>query len=142
MPDQPDEARQNRETAGGWFVPKNALTEQQVAELSAGQTSSAVPLPDQSSPKSSGEWYVPPEAASRVAALKTASQPAKTDGDGAKKQNGAKKQDTPAASSTDGGDIDKPAQVSGPASAAPDKPAQASAAAKAASKSQLPEGAA
>ncbi len=71
MSDRPEESRSTSEVAGGWFVPKNAMTPQQAA-ASSGATgpTSAVPIPG-STPQQDGAWYVPEEAAQRVAALAT-----------------------------------------------------------------------
>ncbi len=72
MSDRPDESRPTSEVAGGWFVPKNAMNEQQIAATSAqaaDQPADSVPMPDNSSPERKGEWYVPSEAQARAAAL-------------------------------------------------------------------------
>jgi penicillin-binding protein 1C len=59
MSDRPDAPRPAAEAAGGWFVPKNAMTEQQVAALAPQPVTSNVPMPDNPSPQQSGGWYVP-----------------------------------------------------------------------------------
>src|SRR4051794_38125264 len=65
MSDRTDENRPS-DGAGGWFVPKNALTEQEIA---ASQQPSApasdAPLPG-TLPEQPGAWYVPPDAVPRA----------------------------------------------------------------------------
>ncbi len=80
MSDRPEESRPSSEAAGGWFVPKNAMTEQQIV-ASAAQPTGDVPMPDTAAPQKSGEWYVPPGAEGRAAEFSApvqADQPAKT----------------------------------------------------------------
>ncbi len=73
MSDRPPEARSASEITGGWFVPKNAMTEQQIAASNQAQAVSGVAMPDETALQDRGKWFVPPEAAERAAALKTAS---------------------------------------------------------------------
>src|SRR6185295_13847739 len=73
MSDRPEESRPSSEAAGGWFVPKNAMTEQQIAASSA-PSSGEVPMPDNTTPQKSGEWYVPPGAEGRAAEVSAPAQ--------------------------------------------------------------------
>ncbi|MCC7451914.1 MAG: transglycosylase domain-containing protein [Anaerolineae bacterium] len=73
MSDRPPEARSASEVTGGWFVPKNAMTEQQIAASIQAQAVGGVAMPDETAPQDRSTWFVPPEAAERVAALKAAS---------------------------------------------------------------------
>jgi len=73
MSDRPPEARSASEVTGGWFVPKNAMTEQQIAASTQAQAVSGVAMPDETTPQDRSKWFVPPEAAERVAALNAAS---------------------------------------------------------------------
>jgi penicillin-binding protein 1C len=68
MSDRPGESRSSSEATGGWFVPKSAMTEQQIAAQSA-QPATGVPMPDNTTPQQAGTWYIPPGAESRAAAL-------------------------------------------------------------------------
>src|SRR5690242_13057505 len=73
MSDRPPEARSASEVTGGWFVPKNAMTEQQIAASNQAQAVSGVAMPDEAAHQDRSKWFVPPEAAERVAAMKVAS---------------------------------------------------------------------
>src|SRR5262245_29529534 len=68
MSDRPEASRPTSDTARGWFVPKNAMTEQQIAAMSP-KVSNPVPMPANTTPQNGGEWYVPEQAAQRAAAL-------------------------------------------------------------------------
>src|SRR5882672_244386 len=59
MSDRPDTSRPAAEAAGGWFVPKNAMTEQQIAALAPQPATTTVPMPDSATPQQSGVWYIP-----------------------------------------------------------------------------------
>jgi hypothetical protein len=75
MSDRPEESRPLSET-GGWFVPKNALSEQQLAaSAEPDKPANEAPMPG-ATPADAGQWYVPPEAVDRAASL------IKTQGDG------------------------------------------------------------
>src|ERR1041385_9248364 len=68
MSDRPENSPPSSET-GGWFVPKNAMSEQQLAaSAEAEKPANDAPMPG-ATPGDAGQWYVPPEAADRVAAL-------------------------------------------------------------------------
>src|SRR5262245_52387158 len=76
MSDRPEESRPSSEAAGGWFVPKNAMTEQQIAASNA-QSSDSVPMPDSATPQKTGDWYVPQGAEARAAEVSQPAQQAK-----------------------------------------------------------------
>jgi penicillin-binding protein 1C len=65
MSDRTDENRPS-EGAGGWYVPKNAMTEQEIAasqqssQQASGPTSN-VPVPG-AAPEQPGSWFTPPDA--------------------------------------------------------------------------------
>ena len=68
MSDRPENSPPLSET-GGWFVPKNAMSEQQLAaSADAEKPANDAPMPG-ATPSDAGHWYVPPEAADRAAAL-------------------------------------------------------------------------
>src|SRR5512140_964667 len=70
MSDRPDESRSTSEVAGGWFVPKSAMTEEEITAASPPEAN-GVTMPDNTTPEKSGQWYVPPGAEARAAALST-----------------------------------------------------------------------
>jgi penicillin-binding protein 1C len=73
MSDRPEESRPSSEVAGGWFVPKNAMNEQEIAASSA-QPADQTPMPDNTSPEKSGEWYVPPGSEARATEVSGSAQ--------------------------------------------------------------------
>src|SRR5690349_1823296 len=68
MSDRPEDSQSLSET-GGWFVPKTAMSEQQLAASAAPEkAANDVPMPG-ATPTDAGQWYVPPEAADRAAQM-------------------------------------------------------------------------
>src|SRR5262245_52576893 len=76
MSDRPDTSRPAAEAAGGWFVPKNAMTEQQIAALAPQVATPNVPMPDSATPQRGGGWYVPAGAVQLPVSKANLPQPA------------------------------------------------------------------
>src|SRR2546430_1438426 len=76
MSDRPDESRPSSEAAGGWFVPKQAMSKKEI-DASQQSASNDAPMPGET-PQQPGAWYVPPEGKARAAAF---TPPASGDGD-------------------------------------------------------------
>src|SRR5437016_3961435 len=66
MSDRPDESRPSSEAAGGWFVPKQAMSKKEI-DASQQSASNDAPMPGET-PQQPGGWYVPPEGQARAAA--------------------------------------------------------------------------
>src|SRR5450759_1678472 len=101
MSDRPEDSRPASET-GGWFVPKNAMSEQQIAASATDKQAAAhdAAMPN-ATPVQAGSWYSPPEAGGSAPAM-SAADPA------ASAQPAAPTEPAP-----------EPVAVSGPPTAAP-----------------------